>query len=96
MKNQINQDLHLAEQKAIANELRKKFFNQQSNNQMKKQIIKIGILMSAGFFGAVASMYFVFDTQVPMGLIASYFLTSVGLIGVAFSWLDKVLSNNLK
>ena len=52
--------------------------------------------MSAGFFGAVASMYFVFDTQVPMGLIASYFLTSVGLIGVAFSWLDKVLSNNLK
>lgn len=63
---------------------------------MKKQIFKIGILAAAGFFGSITSMYFVISSDVPMGLIAGYFLASVGLIGVAFSWLNDLLTNNLK
>lgn len=63
---------------------------------MKKQIFKIGVLAAAGFFGAITSMYFLISSDVPMAIVATYFLTSIGLIGVAFSWLDKVLSDNLK
>lgn len=63
---------------------------------MKKQIFKIGILMSAGFFGAMASIYLVFDVNIPMALVVTYFIVSVAMVGIAFGWLNNVLSNNLK
>ncbi len=63
---------------------------------MKNQIIKIAVLMASGFFGAMASIYLVLDPNVPMGIVLTYFITSVAMVGIAFSWLGNVLRKNLK
>ena len=52
--------------------------------------------MASGFFGAMASIYLVLDPNVPMGIVLTYFITSVAMVGIAFSWLGNVLRKNLK